>query len=317
MTLQQLEYFLATLERGSFSGAAEQLHLAQPSVSEQIRRLEGELGVKLFRRAGRGVVPTEAGLTLRDHAERVLAEVDASRAAVAEVRELRGGTATFGMMGTSRFYAVAQIVALFRRRHPAVRVRVVGLNSSEVADAVRDGDLETGLIVLPVDDRGLDVRPIFRDEVLFASADPAALRGRVDAERLAGRPLVLSEASYGQEDPMRRQLGERAQFAGLRLEPAIDVEDVEVALELAAQGLADTIVARGVLHGLGRRVPRRLGWAPFADPIYDTFALISRDGGKLSPASREFLRLAEDRLGALGEELQSKPPRHHEPAVAS
>ena len=313
MTLQQLEYYLRTLEHGSFSAAAEHLRLAQPSVSEQVRRLEGELGVKLFRRAGRGVVPTEAGLTLRDHAERVLAEVEATRGAVAEVRELRGGTATFGMMGTSRFYAVAEIVAEFRRRHPAVRVRVLGLNSSEVAEAVRNGEIEAGLIVLPVDDRGLDVRPIFRDEVLYASADPEALARPIDATTITERPLVLYEASYGTDDPMRRQLAELAQRSGRRLEPQIELEDVEAALELAARGLADTIVARGVLHGLGRRVPRRLGWRPFDEPIYDTFALVSRDGGKLSPASREFLQVARDRLEALGEALQERPPRTEAP----
>lgn len=314
MNLQQLEYYVETLRHGSFSAAAEHLHLAQPSVSEAVRRLESELGVALLVRAGRGVTPTEAGLVLRDHAERVLAEVDAARGAVAEVRELRGGTATFGMLGTSRFYGVAEIVAAFHRRHPAVRVKVVGLNSSDVADAVRAGELEAGLIVLPVDDRGLDVRPIFRDEVLYASTDPDCLSRPVDADALARRPLVLYEASYGVEDPMRRQLNELTQQRGLKLVPRVEVEDVEAALDLAARGIGDTVVARGVLHGLGRRVPRKLGWVPFADPMYDTFALVSRAGGKLSPASRELLSVARDRLVALGEELQEDPPRTKHPA---
>lgn len=313
MDLRQLEYYVATLRHGSFSAAAEALHLAQPSVSEAVRRLEAELGVTLLARAGRGVQPTDAGLVLGDHAERVLAEVDAARTAVAEVRELRGGTATFGMLGTSRFYDVAGIVDAFHRRHSAVRVKVVGLNSSEVADAVREGSIEAGLIVLPVDDRGLDVRPVFRDEVLYASADPSCLAAPVDADALVRRPLVLYEASYGVEDPMRRQLNELAQGRGLKLQPAVEVEDVEAALDLAARGIGDTVVARGVLHGLGRRVPKKLGWVPFAEPIFDTFALVSRAGGKLSPASRELLGVARDRLAALGEELQEDPPRTRVP----
>ena len=94
MTLQQLHYFLAALEHGSFSAAAEELHLAQPSLSEQVRRLEAELGVPLFQRVGRGLTPTQAGLALRPHAERVLDAVEAARESVVAVRELRGGTAT-------------------------------------------------------------------------------------------------------------------------------------------------------------------------------------------------------------------------------
>ena len=130
MTIQQLQYFLSAVEHGSFSAAAEALHLAQPSLSEQVRRLEAELGVALFQRGGRGLVPTEAGRTLRDHAERVLAEVDLARDSVAEVRQLRGGTATFGTWGAARFYPGTQIVADFRRKFPGVRVRLVGLNSA-------------------------------------------------------------------------------------------------------------------------------------------------------------------------------------------
>src|SRR3954452_24357268 len=104
MTLQQLEYFLAAAQQGSFSAAAEHLHMAQPSLSEQVRRLEAELGVALFHRVGRGLALTEAGRTLRPGAERVLADVEEARDSVAEVRELRGGTAAFGTWGTSRYY---------------------------------------------------------------------------------------------------------------------------------------------------------------------------------------------------------------------
>ena len=95
MTLQQLEYYLAAVRLGSFSAAADELHLAQPSLSEQVRRLEAELGVRLFQRVGRGLTPTEAGRALRPHAERALAEVEAARESVRAVRELRGGIATF------------------------------------------------------------------------------------------------------------------------------------------------------------------------------------------------------------------------------
>ena len=91
VNLQQLAYFREAYEQRSFSAAAKVLRLAQPSLSEQIRRLEGELGVPLFVRVGRGVEPTEAGHALLPHAERVLAEVESARESVAGVRDVRAG----------------------------------------------------------------------------------------------------------------------------------------------------------------------------------------------------------------------------------
>jgi len=313
LTLQQLEYFLAAFRHGSFTGAAEELRLAQPSLSEQVRRLEAELGVALFARVGRGLAPTDAGRELRPHAERTLAAAEAARQSVVAVRELRGGIATFGTWGTARYYPGTDIVAEFRRRHPGVRVRVVGHNSNEVVEAVRDGRLEAGMIALPIDASGLDVRPIMRDEIVYASAVAARVRRPVTIEDVAQAPLILSDASWGREDPTRRQLGDLAQRGGVWIEPQIDVEDVEAAIELAARGLGDTIVARGILLALGRRLPKRLGWVPFAEPVYDTFAFISRRGAPLSPGTREFLRLAGDRLTELAETLRTRPPRRRRP----
>ena len=313
MTLQQLQYFLAAFRHGSFSAAAEEQHMAQPSLSEQVRRLEAELGVRLFQRVGRGITPTEAGNTLRPHAERTLDAAEAARDSVVAVRELRGGTATFGTWGTARYYPGVDFVAEFRRRHPSVRVRVVGQNSSEVVEAVRAGELEAGMIALPIDDRGLDVQPIMRDEIVYVSADPARVRHPVTIEVLAKAPLILPDASWGTEDPTRRQLAELGQRVGVSIQPEIDVEDVEAALELAARGLGDTIVARGILLAMGRRVPKRLGWVPFDEPIYDTFAFIARTNAPLSPASREFLSLARERLSELAKVLQTEPPRRRAP----
>lgn len=314
MTLQQLQYFLAAVRLGSFSAAAEELHLAQPSLSEQVRRLEAELGVKLFHRVGRGLTPTEAGMALRPHAERTLDAAEAARESVVSVRELRGGTATFGTWGTARYYPGVDLVTEFRRRHPGVRVRVVGQNSSEVVEAVRGGELEAGMIALPIDDRGLDVEPIMRDEIVFLSTEPARLRDEMTVEALAETALILPDASWGNEDPTRRQLAELAQRVGVSIKPQIDVEDVEAAIELAARGLGDTIVARGILHALGKRVPKKLGWVPFDEPIYDTFAFISRANAPLSPASREFVALARERLSILARELRTSPPRRRMPA---
>ncbi|MDP9384221.1 MAG: LysR family transcriptional regulator [Actinomycetota bacterium] len=298
MTLQQLNYFLAAADKGSFSAAASDLHMAQPSLSEQIRRLESELGVQLFTRAGRRLELTEAGRLLRPQAERTLAAASEAAESVREVRTLTGGTASFGTFGNAPYYLLSDMVQDFRTRHPGVRVRLVGLNSSEVAEEVREGRLEGGLIVLPIDDRNLDVRPAIRDELHFLSADERKVGEPMTIERLAQSTLVLYDARFGWDDPTRRQLLERAQRAGVKLEPHIEVEYVEAALDIAARGLADTIGAQTV--ALGRGFSRRLHSAPFDPPLYDTFAFITRRDAHISPATRAFMAIAQKRLQTLG-----------------
>jgi len=135
-----------------------------------------------------------------------------------------------------------------------------------------------------------------REEILYASTDAAHVSAPPTIEELASRPLILADASYGAEDPMRRQLAELAQRVGVSIQPQIDVEDIEAALELASRGLGDTIVSRGILLAMGRRVSKRLGWVPFDEPFYTTFAFVSRANAPLSPASREFLGLAREGL---------------------
>jgi DNA-binding transcriptional LysR family regulator len=295
LTLQQLTYFLAAAEHGSFSAAADSLLMSQPSLSEQIRRLEAELGVPLFMRAGRGVELTEAGRLLRPHAERTLAEAQSAAESVREVRDLTGGTVAFGTFGSAHHYLLARLVEDFRKRHPHVRVRAIGQNSAEVADAVREGQLEAGLVVLPIDDRGLALQPAIEDELLYVSADHKRLERPMTIERLAEAPLILYDARWAAVDPARRQLRELAQNAGVTIEPQIEVEYVTAALELAARKVGDTVSTRSVIDVRG--FSRRLGTVGFDPPLMETFAFITRRDAHLSPATREFMALAKKHLG--------------------
>ena len=298
MTIQQLTYFLATVEHGSFSGAARSLFLTQPSISEQVRQLEGELGISLFARAGRGLVLTEAGRRFRPEAERVLADVERARDAVAEVRDLRGGILGFGMFGTASAYLIADLAADFRRKYPDVRLKLVGLNSSGVADQVRNATLEAGLVALPVDDAGLDLRVARLEELVVVSREPSRVGERVTIEALAEAPLILYDAQYGANDPMRRQLLDRAQRAGVTLRPVIEVEGIEAAVGLTRRGLGDTIVPRAAIS---RQGSRGLHFASFDEPLYDTFAFTARSNAPLSPAARAFIEIVERRLDRLSE----------------
>jgi DNA-binding transcriptional LysR family regulator len=292
MTLVQLRVFLAAARLGSFTAAAAAMHMAQPSISEFIRRLEDAYGTRLFVRGGRRLVLTAAGEALLPLAERTVAAADEADRTLRAVTSLSGGTASFGLLRNAKYYALESLVAEFHRLHPEVRLRVVGLNSVEVAGAVASGELEAGLVVLPIDDDGLAVTPLRRDEVLYASADPEHLRTPPTIADLATRPLVLYDAHYGWRDPTRRQVADRARLAAVHLDPVAEVEQVESALALVAAGVGDTFVSRAVAEA--GAAAAGIGFVPFAEPLHDTIALIRRAAASLSPATAELVRLARD-----------------------
>jgi DNA-binding transcriptional LysR family regulator len=296
--LRQLEYFLASVERGSFAAAAAALHIAQPSLSEQIRRLERTLGGPLFVRTNRNLQLTDLGRQLIPLAQNTVRSTDALVERVRDMRTLSGGTVSFGTFSSAHMYLLVPAISEFHLRHADVAIRVVGLNSSSVAAMVRDGELEAALVQLPVDDRGLDVGEIeLMDTVVFVSADPAATAVPVTIERLAGSRLILSEAQWGVADPLRRRLTERAQAAGVEVKPFVEVEFQTAALELAVARVGDTVVSY-----LLTQLPQfadLVSWAPLEPVMEEQFAFVTRAGGSLSPATEAFMAFARRHIGAL------------------
>jgi DNA-binding transcriptional LysR family regulator len=266
-----------------------------------VRLLERQLDTVLFRRVGRGLVPTEAATALQPHAAATLAAAGEAERAVASVREVLAGTVRFGIFRTARFYLGAGMVADVLTRHPGVRLELVGQNSAEIVEQLRRGRLEAALVALPlpVEDETLTVTPVLRDEVVFVSMDAERVRAAVTARQLAGYPLVLPDVSWREHDTTRRQLTRIMQAAGLPLRPRVEVEDAETALEIAASGLADTISARGILLQLADRLPPTLGWVPLRPVMYETYAIVHRPHAELSPATRAVVEIAASRMGAL------------------
>jgi LysR family transcriptional regulator, cyn operon transcriptional activator len=298
MTLQQLTYFLAAAKHGSFTAAGDALRLARPSVSEQIAHLEAELGVALFVRTGRRLELTEAGRLLQPEAERTLAAASDASDVVRRARTLTGGTASLGTFSTAHHLLLPGLVEDFARRHPQVAIRVVGENSSQLADAVRAGRLEAGLVALPIDDDGLEVgTAVAQFEVVYATTRAEPLTGPITIEQLVQSILVLPEARWGDEDPTRRQLAERAQRAGLTLKPRIEVQHANAALELAARGIGDTIVTRALIDTLG--YGDRLAGMPLDPPLHESFAFIRRRNARPSPATSALMTLAHRHLARL------------------
>jgi DNA-binding transcriptional LysR family regulator len=294
MTLNQLRAFLVAARLGSFTAAADELQMAQPSISELVRRMEQEYGVPFFVRGGRRLVLTSAGQELLPFAERSVGAADNADRALRALRSLGGGLATFGVLRNAEYYRLADLVQEFHARYPAVRVQLHGQNSVAVAAAVSAGNLEAGLVVLPIDDEGLSVRPLLRDEVLYASSDPSQVAEPITIHQLAEARLVLYDTYYGWSDPTRRQLADRALREGLKIEPQVEVEHVDTALSLVARGVGDTIVSRAV--AASPTCPPGVHTVSFVEPLYDTVALIKRETTTLSPATQEIARLATHML---------------------
>jgi DNA-binding transcriptional LysR family regulator len=296
VTLQQLRYFLAAVERGSVSGAAEACFVSQPSLSEQLRRLERALGVALFVRTNRGLVLTDAGRLLVPRAERAVAAARDAEEAVREAGAIVSGTVALGTFSTAHHHVLGGAVAEFRRRHPGVRLRIIGRNSAEIADAVRRGELEAGLVALPVDERGLVVgERVWTTEAVYVTADRERLRGEPRSiQQVAAAQLVLPEALAGDDDPTRRQLRERAADAGVRLDPVVEVESQAAALDLVVRGVGDSVATLALIGELG--LDDRLAWVSLDPPLVERFAFVTPRGAPTSPAMGALMRIVEAHL---------------------
>jgi len=292
MTLTQLRAFLAAALLGSFTAAAEELGTTQPTISELVRKLEVEYGLTLFVRGGRRLHLTTAGEELLPWAQRTITSADGGVSALEALRGLTGGSVSVGVLRNAPYYFLPDLIDRFRREHPGVRLRLVGQNSAEVAAGVRDGVLEAGIVVLPIDDEGLEVMPLLRDEVLWVSRDPDRVADPVTIEHVAQCPLIVYDAHYGWNDPTRRQLADRAQAKGLRLEPIVEVEMISPALELVRRGVGETLVSRTI--AARRDFPAELHTGPFDPPLFDTIAAIRRRNSALAPATAELMRVASE-----------------------
>jgi len=294
MTLSQLKAFITVVAMGTFTAASDKIGMSQPAISDLVKRLELELGTKLFQRSGRRVILTAAGEQLLPYAQQSVLAAEEGVRAIRSSIALDGGTATFGLLANARFYMTAALARRFRERHPNVRIRLMGQNSAQTALDVASGILEAGLVTLPIDDTDLEVFPLVRDEVVYISADSERTRRPPSIDDVCAVPLVLCDAYYGGRDPARRQLEERAQLVGKRIDPVIEVEFLDSALSLVEAGFGDTFAARAAIAP--ELEPRGLFHISFEEPMYDTLAFVKRRNQVLSPATREMARLAYESL---------------------
>ena len=294
MDLRQLKYLVALAEERHFTRAAAREHIAQPALSQQIKRLEEEVGLTLVERSTRQVTITDAGELLVARGRRILAEVEAARAELESLKGVESGRVTVGTMHTMGPVDVSLVLAIFHERHPAVELTVREQSSEELAAMLRDDELDLAFLSVTeqLESEGLGLHQLVSEElVAVLPADHRYARRR----RLPMAELEDEEFISFREGARLRELLEAAgRHAGFR--PKIKLESNE-------SGRIRRLVARGMGVAI---LPRSDAIAPGADvavvaliepSLSRDITLAWRRDRRHPPAVTAFLELARETFG--------------------
>ena len=245
MDLRQLEIFAKVAELGSFSRAAESLHLTQPTVSEHIRGLEDELGVRLLDRLGRGTGPTAAGRLLLVYATRMLALAREARQALDSFQGRMRGELVAGGSTIPGEYILPALLGRFREKFPEVSTTLLIGDSQEVVDWVAEGRVEVAVVGARLPRRGLEFRELMPDEevVVVPAAHPWGGRAEITLEELAAEPLLVRERGSGTRAALEASL-ERAGLDLGSLRVAGEIGSSQAIKQAVKAGLGITIISR-------------------------------------------------------------------------
>jgi DNA-binding transcriptional LysR family regulator len=281
--LRQLRSVEAVARHRHFTRAAEELRVAQSALSHQIRRLELELGIALFERTSRRVVPTEAGEAIAARALRVMAEVDAARQEIDELRGVVRGRLRIGPLVPAGGLDVAGLLARFTQAHPGVEV---GLREGLAADMLRNlaaGELDAAFCLLAGDvPDDLAHERLSREEVVAAFAPgraPAA--SHLTVADLGPHTIIAPRRGSAVTSVLERIFAE----AGRPLRPALESGDPILLRALAAQGFATAILPRSLATLAGPPLELR----SLRPAVHLAVALVWRRGRTASPAARAFV----------------------------
>jgi len=193
MELHQLRYFCAVADTGSFSRAAEHSHVSQPSLSQQILKLEAELGVRLFDRLGRSVRLTDAGKTFLPRARSVLRELEAARGDITEGKDSISGHVTVGVIPTVAPYFLPPVLAAFSKRFPDAAVSVVEEITPVLLDRLRAGAIDLAILALPIRGHEFESLPLLTEPLFAALPKKHRLsrRATISLRDLRKEPFLL------------------------------------------------------------------------------------------------------------------------------
>jgi DNA-binding transcriptional LysR family regulator len=291
MTLQQLIYFLAVARTHSFTRAASESHVAQPSLSKQIRTLETELGADLFSRAPGNVALTPSGRALLPIAERILSDVDSARLEVQELAGLRRGRVRVGATPSLCTSLFADILRHFHDAFPGIEMFVQESGSRDLARDLVRGELDLALVIASTrrDESVLATTPLLRESLLLVEpVNAAPVPAEFPLAELADRPLVMFRAGYD----LREATLVACQHAGFRPTFAIEGGEMDAVLRFVEAGLGPAIVPSMVLGG-----HPGLRGTPISPPLHRTVALAHRGDVTLTHAAHAFRTVLLEFLG--------------------
>lgn len=300
-TLRQLQFFIAVAERGTVSGAAQGLSISQSSVTEAIKELEADLGVKLFERRSRGLELTHQGHQFQRHATRILAGVSDARRAFHDDAPKPGARLHLGVTSLVAGYVLSDLLARFRRAYPAVEVSAIEDNGDYLEHLLVGGELDVAVMVLST----LRDRMALEAEVLDVSpyrlwlplGHPLTQETAVEIAAVAREPLVMLTI-----DEIEENTGKVLAALGARPHVAFRTRSVEAVRSLVATGAGVALLPELVYRPWsleGDRIERR----PVSGPLPAVeVGMVWRRGSGLAPAARDFIDVAQSRARALAAE---------------
>jgi len=304
MELTPLRYLIAIAEAGHMTRAAEVLGVGQPALSAAVRKLEEELGVALFDRTGRGVELTEAGRVFVEHARGSLREVEDGRRAVRALAGLETGTIRVGGGATAMGYLLPPAVKAVRGEHPGLRFYVREAGSDAIAGAILTGELDLGLVTLPVTHVGKDelmTVGTVADELRLIVARGHRLEGRKSFRwsDLAGEAVIGFEAGSA----VRGVIDEAAGSHGVTLDVVMEVRAIQSIVQMVRAGIGVGFVSRFALppHSDDADTSKAGGGLSCRDgKLRRTLAVVRRRDRTPSPAAAAFERVLLSGTGGGG-----------------
>lgn len=290
---QQLQYFVAVAETRHFTRAAELVHVAQPSLSQQIRSLERELGADLFLRARGNITLTDAGEALLPLARRILADADTARHEVQELAQLRGGRVRLGATPSVCTGLLPDVLRAFHDRYPGIRLLIEEGGSHDLVRELARGALDLALVVLPLPtpSPALTTVELLREDLVVVSSpeSPAPGRGRtVRIPDLEGERMVMFRHGYD----LRELTVAACRAEGFEPDFAVEGGEMDAVLGFVRSGLGLAVVPRMVATRSGRG----LRVTPLAPPgLHRTIALAHRSDVAPPRAARELQRMLLER----------------------
>jgi len=290
MELRHLRYFVAVANELHFGRAAQRLQISQPPLSQQIRRLEAELGVELLRRTKRAVQLTSAGRVFLQRAQQLLLEAD--RAVEATRQAARGvvGRIEIGYVPTAEIRILPRLLRVFRKRLPRVEVGLHQLNPAEQIDALRQSSIDVALARLPVDEEGVLTERFLREEILVAVGlrSPFARGAGIRPEQLHGAPLLMfpRALSPGLHDAIVTYF----RNAGVAPRLSYALGSIGGGLGLVASGVGVCLVPEPLRDLCFRGVTYR----PLAQPGLWSEIAVARLAGATTPLQDFFLKAVRE-----------------------